>query len=59
MGNEPLNNTIWGLNLSWKQKSQWLTDMLDKFPLLNCTVPSHINFSAEFAQLITDKNTQS
>ena len=59
MGNEPLNNTIWGLNLSWKQKSQWLTDMLDKFPLLNCTVPSHINFSAEFAQLITGKNTQS
>lgn len=59
MGNEPLNNTMIGLNLSWKTKSQWLTDMLDKLPFVNCTQPSTINFSAEFAQLITGKNTQS
>lgn len=32
MGSEPLNNTIWGLNMSWKQQSQWLTDMIDKLP---------------------------
>ena len=24
MGSEPLNNTIWGLNMSWKKQSQWL-----------------------------------
>ena len=59
MGNEPLNNTIWGLNMSWKQKSQWLTDLLDKLPLLHLTEPSSINFTAEFAQLITGKNNQS
>lgn len=59
MGNEPLNNTIWGLNLSWKQKSQWLTDLIDRLPFVNCTLPSSINFSAEFAQLITGKNNQS
>ncbi len=56
MGSEPLNNTIWGLNLSWKQQSQWLTDMLDKLPLLHCTAPSNINFTAEVAQLIAGKN---
>ncbi len=56
MGSEPLNNTIWGLNLSWKKQSQWLTDMLNKFPLLHCTAPSSINFTAEFAQLIAGKN---
>ena len=58
-GNEPLNNTIWGLNLSWKKKSQWLTDMLDKLPLLKLEQPSQINFSAEFAQLIAGANDQS
>ena len=26
MGAEPLNNTIWGLNVNWKKRSQWLTD---------------------------------
>lgn len=59
MGNEPLNNTIWGLNISWKQKSQWLTDMLDKIPFINATEPSSINFTAEFADLMTGKNNQS
>ncbi len=58
-GNEPLNNTIWGLNLSWKKKSQWVTDMLDKLPLLHLEQPSQINFSAEFAQLIASSNDQS
>lgn len=56
MGSEPLNNTIWGLNLAWKQQSQWLTNMLDKLPLLHCTAPSSINLTAEFAQLIAGKN---
>ena len=32
MGSEPLNNTIWGLNINWKKESQWLTNMLDKIP---------------------------
>ena len=59
MGSEPLNNTIWGLNVSWKKKSQWLTDMLDKLPLLHLEQPSQINFTAEFAQLIAGKNDQS
>lgn len=55
MGSEPINNTIWGLNLSWKKESQWLTNVLDKLPILHCTAPSNISFSAEFAQLIAGK----
>ena len=27
MGDEPINNTLWGLNASWKTQSQWLTNM--------------------------------
>ncbi len=52
MGSEPLNNTLWGLNINWKKESQWLTDMLNKLPFLHCTQPSQISFTGEFAQLI-------
>ena len=52
MGSEPLKNTIWGLNINWKQESQWLTSMLDKIPFLHVSEPSRITFSGEFAQLI-------
>ena len=55
MGEEPLNNTIWGLSLNWKQESQWLTKMLDRLPLLHVTAPSQITFTGEFAQLIAHK----
>ncbi|MBR3884691.1 MAG: cell surface protein SprA [Bacteroidaceae bacterium] len=51
MGTEPLNNTIWGFNVAWKKESQWLTNMLDRLPLISCTVPSSINLTAEFARL--------
>ena len=52
MGSEPLRNTIWGLNVNWKQESQWLTSMLNKIPFLHVTQPSQISFTGEFAQLI-------
>jgi len=55
MGEEPLNSTMWGLSLNWKQESQWLTNMLDKIPLLHVTQPSQIQFTGEFAQLIAGK----
>ena len=60
MGSEPLNNTIWGLSLNWKQESQWLTNLLNKIPLLHVTQPSNISLSAEFAHLIAgqSKGTQ-
>ena len=52
MGEEPLKNTIWGLNVNWKQESQWLTSVLNKIPFLHVKEPSHITFTGEFAQLI-------
>ena len=60
MGEEPLNNTLWGLNLNWKQESQWLTKALDRLPLLHLTQPSQITLTGEFAQLIAGnaKGTQ-
>ena len=52
MGSEPLKNTLWGLHINWKTESQWLTNMLNKLPLLHCTAPSTISFTGEFAHLI-------
>lgn len=51
MGSEPLNNTLWGFHINWKQNSQFLTNMLDKLPFLNVTAPSSISFTGEYAQL--------
>jgi cell surface protein SprA len=51
-GDESVRNTLWGLNTSYKGESQWLTNMLDKLPLLTLTKPSQISFNAEFAHLI-------
>ena len=56
LGEEPLNNTIWGLSLNWKQESQWLTKMLNKIPFLHVTQPSQITLTGEFAQLIAHKS---
>ncbi len=52
MGNEPINNTIWGLNVAWKKETQLLTNLVNKLPFVTATAPSLINFTAEFAQLI-------
>ena len=52
MGSEPLRNMLWGLNVNWRQESQWLTNMLDRLPFLHCTKPSQLSFTGEFAQLV-------
>ncbi len=56
MGSEPLNNTLWGLNINWKKESQWLTNILNAVPFLHVTQPSQISFQGEFAQLIAGKS---
>jgi cell surface protein SprA len=51
-GEEPISNTIWGLNTSYKAESQFLTKVIDKIPLLDTKTPSAISFFGEFANLI-------
>ncbi|MCF0203419.1 MAG: cell surface protein SprA, partial [Bacteroidaceae bacterium] len=57
MGAEPLNNTLWGININWNKESQWLTNLLDKIPFLHVTQPSRISFTGEFAQLIAHQSS--
>ncbi len=51
-GMEPLANTIWGINGSWKTEMQWLTNAIDKIPWITATAPSTFQINAEFAHLI-------
>ena len=51
-GSEPLANTIWGVNGSWRTEMQWLTNAIDKIPWITATAPSTFSINAEFAHLI-------
>lgn len=35
MGRESMQNSLWGLNLSWRTESQWLARILELHPLLD------------------------
>jgi cell surface protein SprA len=50
-GEEPISNTIWGLNTSYQTESQMLTNIIDKIPLLDTKTPSSFSFFGEFAKL--------
>ncbi|HEX2976857.1 MAG TPA: cell surface protein SprA, partial [Bacteroidales bacterium] len=52
IGDEPISNTIWGLNGTYTTKSQFLTTLVDKLPFLQTKEPSSITIDGEFAQLI-------
>ena len=52
VGDEPIANTIVGLDGSWQGKSQWLTNTLDKLPFYDTKAESSINASMEGAYLI-------
>lgn len=51
-GDEPIANTMWGLNSSYYTQSNLLTKWIDKIPTIQTKTPSSIAFEGEFAQLI-------
>jgi len=55
IGDEVINNTMWGLNLAYNKKFMWLTNLVNKIPTVNATAPSTISLNAEFAQLLPHK----
>lgn len=52
IGDEPISNTIWGLNSTYRTNSQLLTTLVDKLPFLQTKEISTITLTGEFAQLI-------
>lgn len=51
IGNEPINNTVIGLDANAKFETPWLTRFIDKIPLLQTKESSNFSISGEFAQL--------
>lgn len=55
IGDEVINNTMWGVNLSYNKDFMWLTNLLNKIPTINAKAPSSLKLNAEFAQLVPHK----
>ncbi len=51
-GDEPIANTIWGLNTTYQSESMFITRMLDRLPFYSTIAPSRITFTGEFANLV-------
>ncbi|MFH1160257.1 MAG: cell surface protein SprA [bacterium] len=51
-GDEPISNTIWGFNLTYRKESRLLTRLIDALPLITTKAPSNVSVDAEFAQFI-------
>ncbi len=51
-GDEPMSNTIWGMNMSYRTQSRLITRFIDALPLINTKAPSSIAVDVEFAQFI-------
>jgi len=51
IGNEPVNNTIVGLDATIRKDSRFLTKLVDKLPFIQTKEPSSIAFQGEVAQL--------
>jgi len=49
--NEPIRNTMYGLDVNWRKDIPRLTKLLDKLPFYKTTAPSTINVFAEGAYL--------
>ncbi len=51
IGEDPINNRIYGADLTFNKESGWLTRMIDKLPLLSTSAPSSVSLTAETAYL--------
>lgn len=49
---EPISNTILGLDVNYSSPSRFLTKLVDKLPFISTKAPSSITFSGEYAKLI-------
>lgn len=52
VGDEPISNTVVGLDGHWQTRSQWLTDLVDKLPFFATKQESNVSAMAEAAYLI-------
>lgn len=51
IGEEPIQNTIWGVDGSLKMEPRWLTRAVDFLPLIQTKAKSAVSVTGEYAQL--------
>lgn len=51
VGEDPINNKIYGLDVNLSREAPWLTRAVDALPLISTKAPSNISFMAEAAVL--------
>ena len=56
IGEEPINNTIIGFDLSYNKELPWLTRLIDRIPGISTKAPSRVNIFGEFAYIIPGYN---
>jgi cell surface protein SprA len=49
VGDDPLNNKIYGVDLNFTKDADWLTRLVDKLPLIQTKEPSKVNLTTEVA----------
>ena len=52
IGDEIVNNSMLGFNLSYNNDFMWLTNLVNKIPTVNAVQPSHLSLTAEYARLL-------
>ncbi|MDE6086289.1 MAG: cell surface protein SprA, partial [Muribaculaceae bacterium] len=52
IGDEVVNNSMFGFNMAYNNEFMWLTNLLNKVPTINAVQPSRLNLTAEFAKLV-------
>jgi cell surface protein SprA len=49
IGDDPINNRVFGLDFTWGKDAPWLTKWVDAIPFISTKAPSNFNITTEFA----------
>ena len=52
IGNETVNNTIFGLNMAYNTQLNWINTLLNKIPTVDASAPSNLSIVGEVAKLM-------
>lgn len=58
LGDEPVNNTLAGIDGAFNTESRFLTKLVDAIPFINTKEVSTLNFSGEYARLFPSNSKQ-
>ncbi|MBM3435662.1 MAG: cell surface protein SprA, partial [Bacteroidetes bacterium] len=51
-GDDPISNTIWGLDYRYQTESRLITRLVDKLPFISTSAASNVAFEGEFAHFL-------